>query len=86
MVVADKKFYYQILVVMPRKYDKLLFWVRNTKIEYSTKEELINGFPNEIVESVKILTRVRPIDYKDYIDNISNNSSFIICKFHNNTT
>lgn len=36
-----------------------------------TKEELIDiGFSKEIVDAVCILTRVKPIEYNDYIDNI----------------
>jgi len=34
-------------------------------------EDLIEiGFPEKIVNDVKVLTRVKPIEYKDYIDNI----------------
>jgi len=36
----------------------------------SEKDLLEIGFPEKIVNDVKVLTRVKPIDYKDYIDNI----------------
>ena len=36
-----------------------------------SKQDLIEiGFPEKIVNDVKLLTRVKPMDYKDYIDNI----------------
>lgn len=36
-----------------------------------TKEDLQDvGFPSKIVNDVVMLTRVRPMDYNDYIDNI----------------
>ena len=41
----------------------------------SEKDLLEIGFPEKIVNDVKVLTRVRPIDYKDYIDNIIKNGS-----------
>ena len=41
-----------------------------------TSDDLIEvGFPKKIVEDVEILTRVKPIDYNDYIENIINNGS-----------
>ena len=41
-----------------------------------TKEDLLDiGFPKKIVADVEILTRVKPIDYNDYIDNIIRNGS-----------
>lgn len=36
----------------------------------SEKDLIEIGFPEKIVNDVKVLTRVKPIDYKDYIDNI----------------
>ena len=39
-------------------------------------EDLLKiGFPEKIVNDVKMLTRVKPIEYKDYIDNIVKNAS-----------
>ena len=36
-----------------------------------TKEELLEiGFPSKIVNDVETLTRIKPIEYTDYIDNI----------------
>lgn len=41
-----------------------------------TKEDLIEiGFPDKIVNDVVTLTRVRPIDYNDYIESIIKNGS-----------
>ena len=41
-----------------------------------SKEDLLEvGFPSFIVDDVVMLTRVKPIDYKDYIDNIIKNGS-----------
>ena len=41
-----------------------------------TKEELLDiGFPLKIVSDVEILTRVKPKEYNDYIDNIIKNGS-----------
>ena len=33
------------------------------------------GFPKKIVDDIKILTRVKPTEYNDYIDNIVKNGS-----------
>lgn len=38
--------------------------------EVSSKDLLEVGFPEKIVNDIVILTRVKPIDYNDYIDNI----------------
>ncbi len=36
-----------------------------------TREDLLDiGFPKDIVDDVVILTRVKPIEYNDYIDNL----------------
>lgn len=36
-----------------------------------TKEELLDiGFPSKIVSDVEVLTRIKPMEYTDYIDNI----------------
>ena len=36
-----------------------------------TKEDLLDiGFPSDIVSDVVLLTRVKPIEYNDYIDNL----------------
>ncbi len=41
-----------------------------------SKEELLNvGFPLKIVNDVLILTRIKPLEYNDYIDNIVKNGS-----------
>ena len=41
-----------------------------------SKEDLLEvGFPKFIVDDVVMLTRVKPTDYKDYIDNIIKNGS-----------
>lgn len=41
-----------------------------------SKEDLLEvGFPSYIVDDVVILTRVKPTEYKDYIDNIIENGS-----------
>ena len=41
-----------------------------------SKEDLLEvGFPSFIVDDVVMLTRVKPTDYKDYIDNIIKNGS-----------
>lgn len=41
-----------------------------------TKDDLINlGFPNKIVDDVCILTRIKPMEYKDYINNLVKNGS-----------
>lgn len=41
-----------------------------------TKEELLDiGFPLKIVNDVAVLTRVKPMEYTDYIDNIIKNGS-----------
>lgn len=41
-----------------------------------TKEDLLEiGFSKEIVDDVVQLTRVKPIEYNDYIDNLINNGS-----------
>lgn len=41
-----------------------------------TSEDLLEvGFPKKIVDDVKILTRVKPIEYKDYVENIIKNGS-----------
>ena len=36
----------------------------------SEKDLLEIGFPKKIVNDVKVLTRIKPIDYQDYINNI----------------
>lgn len=41
-----------------------------------TKEELLDiGFPLKIVNDLAVLTRVKPMEYTDYIDNIMKNGS-----------
>lgn len=41
-----------------------------------TSDDLLAvGFPKKVVDDVVILTRVKPIDYKDYIENIIKNGS-----------
>lgn len=36
-----------------------------------TKEDLLDlGFPQDIVDDVVVLTRVKPMEYNDYIDNL----------------
>lgn len=41
-----------------------------------TYDELIYlGFSKKIVDDIKILTRIKPMDYSDYIENIVNNGS-----------
>lgn len=41
-----------------------------------TSDDLIEvGFPQKIVKDVEILTRVKPIEYKDYVENIIINGS-----------
>lgn len=41
-----------------------------------TKEDLKEiGFPSKIIDDVVVLTRVKPIDYNDYIDYIIKNGS-----------
>ena len=41
-----------------------------------TEEELLDiGFSKKIVDDIKILTRVKPSEYNDYIDNIIKNGS-----------
>ena len=41
-----------------------------------TKSDLLDiGFPKNIVEDVEMLTRVKPIEYNDYIDNLIKNGS-----------
>ena len=41
-----------------------------------TSDDLLEvGFPEKIVKDVEILTRVRPIEYKDYVENIIKNGS-----------
>ena len=41
-----------------------------------TKEDLLDvGFSEDIVNDVVMLTRVRPIEYNDYIDNLIKNGS-----------
>lgn len=41
-----------------------------------TKEELLDiGFPLKIVNDLVVLTRVKPMEYTDYIDNIIKNGS-----------
>ena len=41
-----------------------------------TSDDLLEvGFPEKIVSDVVILTRVKPIDYKDYVENIIKNGS-----------
>ena len=41
-----------------------------------TKEELLDiGFPLKIVNDFAVLTRVKPMEYTDYIDNIIKNGS-----------
>lgn len=41
-----------------------------------TRDDLLEvGFPKKIVDDVSILTRVRPTDYNDYIDNLLKNGS-----------
>ncbi|HIU40474.1 MAG TPA: GTP pyrophosphokinase [Candidatus Aphodocola excrementigallinarum] len=41
-----------------------------------TKEELLDiGFPLKIVNDLAVLTRVKPMEYTDYIDNIIKNGS-----------
>ena len=42
-----------------------------------TYDDLIEiGFPKELCDDVLVLTRVKPIDYNSYIDNILKNGSF----------
>lgn len=41
----------------------------------SEKDLIEIGFPEKIVNDVKVLTRVKPIDYKDYINNIVKHGS-----------
>jgi (p)ppGpp synthase/HD superfamily hydrolase len=46
-----------------------------------TSKDLIEvGFPENIVKDVEVLTRVKPIEYNDYIDNLIKNGS--ICALH----
>lgn len=41
----------------------------------TTAEELLNlGFPNEVVDTIKLLTRPEGMDYLDYVQNLKNNS------------
>ena len=41
-----------------------------------TDKDLLDiGFPKKIVDDIKILTRVKPTEYNDYIDNIVKNGS-----------
>lgn len=41
-----------------------------------TSDDLLEvGFPKKMVDDVKILTRVKPIEYNDYIENIIKNGS-----------
>lgn len=41
-----------------------------------TKEDLLEvGFSEKIVKDVEMLTRVKPIEYKDYVENIITNGS-----------
>jgi (p)ppGpp synthase/HD superfamily hydrolase len=41
-----------------------------------TSKDLIEvGFPEDIVKDVEFLTRVKPIEYNDYIDNLIKNGS-----------
>lgn len=41
-----------------------------------TSDDLLEiGFPEKIVKDVEILTRVKPIEYKDYVENIIINGS-----------
>ena len=41
-----------------------------------SKEDLLEvGFPSDIVDDVVMLTRVKPKEYKDYVDNIIKNGS-----------
>ena len=41
-----------------------------------TSEDLLEvGFPEKIVKDVETLTRVKPIEYKDYVENIIKNGS-----------
>ena len=41
-----------------------------------TEKDLLDiGFPKKIVDDIKILTRVKPTEYNDYIDNIVKNGS-----------
>lgn len=41
-----------------------------------TGDDLLEvGFPKKIVDDVAILTRVKPIEYKDYVENIIKNGS-----------
>ncbi len=41
-----------------------------------TSDDLLEiGFPKKIVDDVKLLTRVKPIEYKDYVENIIKNGS-----------
>ncbi|MBQ7136651.1 MAG: GTP pyrophosphokinase [Bacilli bacterium] len=41
----------------------------------SEKDLIEIGFPEKIVNDVKVLTRIKPIDYKDYINYIVENGS-----------
>lgn len=44
--------------------------------KYLTKEDLKElGFNDSTIEDVQVLTRVKPTEYKDYIDNIVANAS-----------
>lgn len=44
--------------------------------KYLTEEDLKElGFNDKTIEDVKVLTRVKPTEYKDYIDNIVKNAS-----------
>lgn len=54
---------------MEEKVVALLHDVMEDK-KVSEKDLIEIGFPEKIVNDVKVLTRVKPIDYKDYINNI----------------
>ena len=47
------KFYYQILVTLNKKTERLFIWIRDNKIEYSNKKELETYVKNNCKELKK---------------------------------
>lgn len=73
--MGTDKFYYQILLVLPRKEDKLIFWIRNSKIEYSSKNELVNFIKEncKYVKNIHHINKIQAMEIdKKYFDEIDN--------------
>ena len=46
---TNNKFYYEILVILSKKTERMIIWIKDEKIEYSNKKELENYVKNNCI-------------------------------------